>query len=157
VWAIDFQFDPTMASKQFKILSIVDEHTREALGGQVEYSITAEDLIDQLDVLVIERGMPRALRMDKDQNSSRKPFANGLSRWTWCLSHQGNLGGMGSSNPSTAGSGTNVPVSTSFTPSTTPRASSGSGRRITTRPGRIHRWDLWPQRFMLKSAPTKNQ
>jgi len=45
VWAIDFQFDSTMA-------------------GKVEYSITAEDLIDQLDVLVIERGMPRALRMD---------------------------------------------------------------------------------------------
>jgi transposase InsO family protein len=64
VWAIDFQFDSTMAGKPFKILSIVDEHTREALGGKVEYSITAEDLIDQLDVLVIERGMPKALRMD---------------------------------------------------------------------------------------------
>jgi hypothetical protein len=109
-----------MAGKPFKILSIVDEHTREALGGKVEYSITAEDLIDQLDVLVIERGMPKALRMDDGPvlihpYSSRKPFANGLSRWTWCLSRQGNPGEMGSSNPSTAGSGTNVPVSTSFT------------------------------------------
>ena len=64
VWAIDFQFDSTMAGKPFKILSIVDEHTREALSGKVECSITASDLIDQLDVLVIERGMPRALRMD---------------------------------------------------------------------------------------------
>ena len=57
VWAIDFQFDSTVAGKPLKVLSIVDEHTREALGGQVEYSITAEDL-------VIERGMPGALRMD---------------------------------------------------------------------------------------------
>jgi len=64
VWAIDFQFDSTMAGKPLKFLSIVDEHTREALGGQVEHSITAEDLIDQLDVPVIERGMPKALRMD---------------------------------------------------------------------------------------------
>jgi len=64
VWAIDFPFHSTSAGKPFKILSIVDEHTREALGGKVEYSITAEDLIDQLDVLVIERGMPKALRMD---------------------------------------------------------------------------------------------
>jgi hypothetical protein len=64
VWPLDFQFHSTMASKPFKILSTVDEHTRQALGGKVEYSITAEDPIDQLDVLVIERGMPRALRMD---------------------------------------------------------------------------------------------
>jgi len=64
VWAIDFQFDSTMAGKPFKILSIVDEHTRQALGGQVEYSITASDLIDQLDVLTIEHGLPKALRMD---------------------------------------------------------------------------------------------
>jgi transposase InsO family protein len=100
VWAIDFPFDKAMAGKPFKILSIVDEHTREALGGKVEYSITAEDLIDQLDVLVIERGMPKALRMDNgpvliQPYSSRKPFANGLSRWTWCLFRQGNLGGIG--------------------------------------------------------------
>ena len=64
VWAIDFPFDKTTAGKPFKILSIVGEHTREALRGKVEHSITAEDLVDQLDVLVIERGMPRALRMD---------------------------------------------------------------------------------------------
>jgi transposase InsO family protein len=64
VWAIDFQFHSTSAGKPFKILSIVDEHTRQALGGQVEYSITASDLIDQLDVLTIEHGSPKALRMD---------------------------------------------------------------------------------------------
>ena len=64
VWAIDFQFHSTSAGKPLKILSIVDEHTRQALGGQVEYSITASDLIDQLDVLTIEHGSPKALRMD---------------------------------------------------------------------------------------------
>jgi len=62
VWAIDFQFHSTSAGKPLKILSIVDEHTRQALGGQVEYSITASDLIDQLDVLTIEHGSPKALR-----------------------------------------------------------------------------------------------
>ena len=62
--AIDFPFHSTSAGKPFKILSIVDEHTRQALGGQVEYSITASDLIDQLDVLTIEHGSPKALRMD---------------------------------------------------------------------------------------------
>ena len=64
VWAIDFQFHSTVAGKPLKILSIVDEHLREAFGGEVGYSITASDLTDELDSLAIERGSPRALRMD---------------------------------------------------------------------------------------------
>ena len=63
VWAIDFRFDSTVAGKPLKVWSVFDEHSREASGEQVEYSITAEDLTDQLDVLVIERGTPGALHM----------------------------------------------------------------------------------------------
>ena len=51
VWAVDFQFDATTDGRPLKIVSIVDEHTRECLGGLVERSITADTLIDQLDVL----------------------------------------------------------------------------------------------------------
>ena len=64
-WAIDFQFHSTVAGRPLKILSIVDDYTRQALGGQVEYAITAEDLTDELDVLIIERDTPRALRIGK--------------------------------------------------------------------------------------------
>lgn len=49
VWAIDFQFDATDDGRPVKIVSIVDEHTRECLGGLVERSITADRLIDELD------------------------------------------------------------------------------------------------------------
>jgi transposase InsO family protein len=64
VGAIDFQLHATVAGKPLKILSIVDEHTKETLGGQVGCSITASDLTDELDVLEIERGSPRILRID---------------------------------------------------------------------------------------------
>ena len=40
VWAVDFQFDSTTDGRPIKIVSIVDEHTRECLGGMVERSIT---------------------------------------------------------------------------------------------------------------------
>lgn len=36
VWAVDFQFDVTTDGRPIKIVSIVDEHTRECLGGMVE-------------------------------------------------------------------------------------------------------------------------
>ena len=39
-----------------KIVSIIDEHTRECLGGMVERSITGEDLIAELDRLAGQRG-----------------------------------------------------------------------------------------------------
>jgi putative transposase len=64
VWAVDFQFDATTDGRPIKIVSIVDEHTRECLGGLVDRSITGEDLIDELDRLAVDRGYPAVLRCD---------------------------------------------------------------------------------------------
>jgi len=47
VWAVDFQFDATTDGRPIKIVSIVDEHTRESVGGLVDRSITAAVLIDE--------------------------------------------------------------------------------------------------------------
>ena len=77
VWSVDFQFDSTITGKPLKILSIVDEHTRECLGGIVDYSITGLDLAEQLDVLAIDRGMPKALRMDNGPEMTSKA----LTEW----------------------------------------------------------------------------
>jgi putative transposase len=64
VWAVDFQFDATTDGRPVKIVSIVDEHTRECLGGLVDRSITGDDLIDELDRLAAQRGYPAVLRCD---------------------------------------------------------------------------------------------
>ena len=65
VWAVDFQFDVTTDGRPIKIVSILDEHTRECLGGLVERSITGEHLIAELDRLAAERGTyPAVLRCD---------------------------------------------------------------------------------------------
>ena len=64
VWAVDFQFDVCEQGKAIKICSIVDEHTRECLGGLVERSITADRFIEHLEELVAVRGVPAVLRSD---------------------------------------------------------------------------------------------
>jgi putative transposase len=62
---VDFQFDVTTDGRPVKIVSIIDEHTRECLGGMVERSITGEDLIAELDRLAAQRGtFPAVLRCD---------------------------------------------------------------------------------------------
>jgi putative transposase len=64
VWAVDFQFDSTTDGRPVKIASIIDEHTRECLGGLVARSITGDDLINELDRLTDHRGYPAVLRCD---------------------------------------------------------------------------------------------
>jgi putative transposase len=64
VSAVDFQFDATTDGRPIKIVSSVDKHTRECLGGLVERNITGRHLIDELDRLGVDRGYPSALRCD---------------------------------------------------------------------------------------------
>jgi putative transposase len=65
VWALDFQFDSTIDGEAIKIASMVDEHTRESLLDLVERSITADRLVDELEVVFAAAGgPPMVLRMD---------------------------------------------------------------------------------------------
>ena len=78
VWAIDFQFDSSTDGRPIKILSVVDEHTRETLGGLVERSITAEALAAELNHIVAARGAsPAVLRLD----NGPEMIAAALAQW----------------------------------------------------------------------------
>lgn len=81
VWAIDFQFDSTTDGRPVKILSVVDEHTRECLGGLVERSITGEVLATELNRITATRGGggggPAVLRLDNEPEM----IAAALTEW----------------------------------------------------------------------------
>ena len=66
MWCGQSIFSSMSASKakHSDICSIVDEHTRECIGGLVERSITADRFIDHLVELIIQRGAPAVLRSD---------------------------------------------------------------------------------------------
>jgi putative transposase len=63
-WAVDVQFDATTDGRPVKIVSIVDDHTRECLGGLPERSITGADLLDEEDRIAAGRSDPAVLRCD---------------------------------------------------------------------------------------------
>lgn len=78
VWALDFQFDTTSDGRTIKLLHIVDEHTREALGIRVARSIDADHTVRVLDQIVRERGAsPELVRMDNGPEMT----ANALRDW----------------------------------------------------------------------------
>ena len=64
VWAWDFIHDRDEKGRPIKVLSLVDEFTRECLALEVDRSIKAEDALDVLRELFVIRGVPGHLRSD---------------------------------------------------------------------------------------------
>jgi putative transposase len=64
VWTYDFVFDRCANGQQAKLLTVVDEYTRESLAIRVAASIKSRAVIEELPRLVAERGAPLCLRSD---------------------------------------------------------------------------------------------
>ena len=64
VWAMDFMSDRLFDEKPFRILTVVDCFTREALATAARTNFRAYQVIDELDRLARIRGKPRSIRVD---------------------------------------------------------------------------------------------
>ena len=77
VWSYDFMMARTSDGRPFRILSILDEYTRECLAILVERHITSQDVIDQLYDLFLLRGVPEHIRSDNGPEFTSKT----VRRW----------------------------------------------------------------------------
>ena len=64
VWAYDFVADRTQDGRPIRLLTIVDEYTRECLAITVARRLRADDVLAQLAALMSTRGTPTCLRSD---------------------------------------------------------------------------------------------
>ena len=65
VWAIDFVSDRTADGRPIKILTVTDEHTREALATPAARRMGADDTVSVLERIVEQRGRaPKLIRCD---------------------------------------------------------------------------------------------
>jgi putative transposase len=80
VWSYDFVTARTADGKAFRMLTIIDEYTRECLAILVERSLTSEDVIDQLFNLFILRGIPEHIRSDNGPEFTAKTIRKWLER-----------------------------------------------------------------------------
>ncbi len=64
MWAYDFVADRTHDGRPLKILTIVDEYTRECLAIEVERRMRSIDVLQVLSRLFVERGAPAHIRSD---------------------------------------------------------------------------------------------
>jgi transposase InsO family protein len=77
IWSYDFMSAVTRDGHSLRILNVVDEHTRVAVGCRVARSIGARDVIAELERLFARHGKPAVLRSD----NGREFIAASLADW----------------------------------------------------------------------------
>ena len=80
VWSYDFMVDRTADGRAFRILTIIDEYTRECLALLVDRRITSQDVIDKLFQLFVFRGVPEHIRSDNGPEFTARAIRGWLNR-----------------------------------------------------------------------------
>lgn len=77
VWTVDFVYDTLSHGRKIRLLSVVDEFTRECLAVHADYSLKAKDVQTVLETLFKDRGSPCYLRSDNGSEFIEKS----LNKW----------------------------------------------------------------------------
>jgi putative transposase len=64
VWSYDFVMDRTHNGKVIRMLTVIDEYTRECLAIEVNRKLNSRNVMDVLSQLFIEHGTPQYIRSD---------------------------------------------------------------------------------------------
>jgi len=64
VWSYDFIMDRTHDGRAFRMLTVIDEYTRECLAIEVARKLNSMNVIELLGDLFVARGIPACLRSD---------------------------------------------------------------------------------------------
>ena len=82
VWSYDFVHDRIYNGKAIRMLTVIDEHTRECLAITVDRKLNSQNVMDVLSQLFIEHGTPQCIRSDNGPEFIAKRL-----RW-WLKRHK---------------------------------------------------------------------
>lgn len=80
VWAIDFVHDKLSNGRPYKMLTVLDEYTREALCVTVAPKMGSANVLEALYPLLLERGKPEYIRSDNGPEFIAAPLQEWLTR-----------------------------------------------------------------------------
>ena len=80
VWSYDFVATRTEDGRPLRILTLIDEYTRECLALKVARRLRSQDILEQLGYLFIYRGLPNFIRSDNGPEFTAKAVRNWLER-----------------------------------------------------------------------------
>jgi putative transposase len=76
MWALDFMHDTLYDGRKFRLLNVIDEGNREALGIECGGSIPSTRLQQVLDELIDFYGKPKAIRIDNGREMTLARFVS---------------------------------------------------------------------------------
>ena len=80
VWAYDFVQGRTHDGRSFRMLTLIDEFTRECLSIDVSRRLNSEDVLERLTWLMVTRGVPNHIRSDNGPEFTAKVVRKWLER-----------------------------------------------------------------------------
>mgnify|MGYP003338398586 FL=1 len=80
VWSIDFVHDKLSNGRPYKMLTVLDEYTREALAVTVANKMGSSEVLEALYPLLLKRGKPEYLRSDNGPEFSSETFTDWLTK-----------------------------------------------------------------------------
>jgi len=80
IWSIDFVHDTLSNGCPYKMLTVLDEYTREALCVSVAAKMGSADVLEALYPLLLKRGRPDYIRSDNGPEFVAAPFQDWLQR-----------------------------------------------------------------------------
>ena len=80
VWAYDFVHERTHDGKALRLLTIVDEYTRECLAIDVARRLNSENVLERLAELFVSRGVPDHIRSDNGPEFTAQVVREWLGR-----------------------------------------------------------------------------
>ena len=80
VWAYDFVTDRTTDGRAFRMLTVVDEYTRECLAITVNRKLNSTHVLETLGELFVSRGPPEHIRSDNGPEFCAEAVKSWLTR-----------------------------------------------------------------------------
>jgi transposase InsO family protein len=117
VWAYDFVADRTVEGRPLKMLTVIDEFSRQCLAITVARRLKADDVLATLTELFVKHGPPAFIRSDNGGEFTAGVSVNGSNgcRSKPCISSPAVLGRMATTSRSTASSAMSCSTASSST------------------------------------------
>jgi putative transposase len=79
IWSMDFVADALFDGRRLRALTVVDNYTRESLAIEVGQNLKGEDVVNTLNRIAIERGLPATIKVDNGSEFISKA----MDKWAY--------------------------------------------------------------------------
>ncbi len=79
IWSMDFVADALFDGRKLRALTVVDNYTRECLAIDIGQSLKGEDVVNTLNRITLQRGLPATIKVDNGSEFISKA----MDRWAY--------------------------------------------------------------------------